>query len=421
MNKALYKMMFTQGLSLIGSRMTGIALGIWLFKTTGKTASLLLIPFFNELPTLFLAYFGGVLVDRMPRKTVLVLSDMGQAIGSLFLLLSIHYGFFHISILFAVVFIQGLFVMVQEPAADSTIGWLTRDEERDRVNGIKEMLFPAAGILGPAITGILYPFIGLKGILMVDLMSFLLAATVLSTLTLPKMAHENHIETSFVEDSRVGYHFLKSNKGLFGLILYFSLTNFLLNGPLELIIPIGLSRFDREGIVSMLLMTMSMASFIGALTVGHFSVKKKRVTLIFGLMTLNAIMFIGFGLSQSKVLVFVTLFFAMMPLPMVSAYFKSILQKKVPTDLQGRVFSLSYQIAFGSAPLSFLIVGPLVDNVLTPFISRNKLSMVVSFIGDDASAGMRLIFVISGILIIFLTVIAWINNDIRYVERSPNN
>ncbi len=217
MKKSLYKMIATQGLSLIGTRMTAIALGIWLFKTTGKATALLLIPFFNELPTLFLAYFGGVIIDRVSRKKLLVLTDLGQALGTLLLLVSIYFSFFHISILFAVVFIQGLFVMVQEPAADSTIGWLTDDENRDKVNGIKEMLFPAAGILGPAITGILYPFIGLEGILIVDLLTFAIAASVLSTIVLPdKEETSQDVEaaenTSFKEDSRVGLSYLRKTK-----------------------------------------------------------------------------------------------------------------------------------------------------------------------------------------------------------------
>lgn len=44
--RTAYTLLFTQGLSLIGSRMTGIAIGIWLFQTTGKTTYLLLVPFF---------------------------------------------------------------------------------------------------------------------------------------------------------------------------------------------------------------------------------------------------------------------------------------------------------------------------------------------------------------------------------------
>lgn len=45
-NRLLFTLLMTQAISIIGTRMTGIAIGIWIFQRTGQAMDLLLIPFF---------------------------------------------------------------------------------------------------------------------------------------------------------------------------------------------------------------------------------------------------------------------------------------------------------------------------------------------------------------------------------------
>ncbi|MDP5273713.1 MFS transporter [Chengkuizengella axinellae] len=161
-------LLFTQGISLIGSRMTAIAIGIWLYETTGKATYLLLVPFFTEMPMLMAGYLGGIIIDRWGRKKILILGDFGQAVGSILLLLSILSGHFQPWMLYSVAFMQGVFTMIQEPAIDATFPLLVPERELDKVNGVKEMLFPFAGIVSPILTGILYSMFGITGVILID-------------------------------------------------------------------------------------------------------------------------------------------------------------------------------------------------------------------------------------------------------------
>jgi hypothetical protein len=61
----------TQIFSLIGSRMTGIAVGIKVFQDTGNTAPLLIAAFFAELPGMIAGSFTGLLADRWDRRVVI--------------------------------------------------------------------------------------------------------------------------------------------------------------------------------------------------------------------------------------------------------------------------------------------------------------------------------------------------------------
>ena len=183
--KTAYTLLFTQGLSLIGSRMSGIAIGIWLFQTTGKTTYLLLIPFFNELPTLLTGHIAGVLIDRYKRKTSLILGDAGQAIGSVLLLIAIAGDIFKPWMLFVIVLLQGFFSMIQAASSDASMTLLIHEDIRERFNAIKEMLFPAAGVIAPMLTALIYPFFGIIGVIIFDLITFLLAVIILKSLDIP--------------------------------------------------------------------------------------------------------------------------------------------------------------------------------------------------------------------------------------------
>ncbi len=76
--KTFYLWTMTQIVSMIGSRMTGVALGIWLFMKTGDSTPVLLVSFFAALPMALVGSFAGVFADRWPRRLTLLLCDGSQ-------------------------------------------------------------------------------------------------------------------------------------------------------------------------------------------------------------------------------------------------------------------------------------------------------------------------------------------------------
>lgn len=150
-----YIILITQTISLVGSRMTAVAVGIWVFKETGSTTPLLLAVFFAELPGMLAGSVAGVLVDRWDRRRVLMLSDAGQAAGTLLLLASFLSGRFELWHLYAVSLLQGCFAILQGPARDAATTLLVPKAQRERANGIQQMSFPLAGVVAPVLAGTL--------------------------------------------------------------------------------------------------------------------------------------------------------------------------------------------------------------------------------------------------------------------------
>ncbi len=412
-------LLLTQGISLIGSRMTGIAIGIWLFQATEKTTYLLLIPFFNEIPSLLTGHIIGVFVDRWHKKYSIILGDFGQAVGTLILLLSLKTIGFSPWILYSVVALQGMFSMMQTTAADVMMTLLTDEASRDRINGLKEMIFPVASFLGPALTAVIYPFVGLTGVITLDLVSFLIAVITISTLRLPAVSNKPQIEETRIMNKALSeaLHYFKKHKSLVCFLIYFGFTNFMLNGSLELITPYLLSLSLSESAVAGMMSFMGIATFTGAFLITIAGSSNKRVKSIFMLMLLSSSMMILLGISRQLLLIGLSLFLVMLPLPMVNARLKSLLQSYVPVHLQGRVFSISYQIAYGTAPISFILVGPIVDKWLEPNMIAGTWPFLSSWFGNSNGSGIGVVLAFAGISIFIVTFVAALYEPLNSLDE----
>lgn len=420
----LYILIITQGLSLIGSRMSGIAIGLWLYQAKGTTMYLLLIPFFNEITAVFFGGIAGVVVDRWKRKYAMILGDLGQAIGTILLFVSTFGHNLNIYLIYISVIIQGIFTLFESIAADAATTMMVTESHRDRANAIKEMTFPMAGIIAPVIAGFLYVMVGIKGVLLIDFATFIISVVVLVFIKIPEPEiEEDHSreDNNLIKDLSTGFVYLWKDKGLFVLTLYLTFINFMLNGPLELVIPYITKINGNSFVLAAILGIMNLGAFTGAIIITVSKVKLTRVnTIIIGII-ISAVMFLIFGIARTPVLLGVSLFILMIPLPIINAMFKSIIQVKVASNMQGRVFSAIAQISNAIVPLSFVITGFLIDNILEPSLGGHKWKVVGYFLGSKPGSGIGFILVVTGALMLIVTLIVHSLPYIKYLEGKSTN
>ncbi len=412
-------LLLTQTFSLVGSRMTAIAVGIWVFNQTGNATPLLLASFFAELPGMLGGSLAGVLVDRWDRRRVMMLSDSGQAVGSLLLLFSFLSGDFQLWQLYLVSLLQGVFATFQGPAQSAVITMLVGEAHRERANGVKEMAFPLAGVVAPVLTGVVYAGLGVSGVITVDLATFLLAVGVVFLLRIPhpKPTQEGlALQGGILQEALGALHFMRQRRGLLLLILYMTLMNFMLNGPLELAIPYLISITGSETLMGGIMGVMSLGAVAGASLIAVFGGFRPRMPLLLGGFLLTGGMFLVYGVARTPLLLSVSLFFLMAPLPSSWALHNAILQVKTPPDMQGRMFALVSQLGFLGSTLSFLLTGPLVDRVLKPAASTPAWSRLAPLLGRGEAAGMGLLLVATGVIILLATLAVAASLDVRKIE-----
>jgi DHA3 family macrolide efflux protein-like MFS transporter len=98
---------------------------------------------------------------------------------------------------------------------------------------------------------------------------------------------------------------------------------------------------------------------------------------------------------------------------------QSIWQAKVPPGMQGRVFSASSVIAQITSPLAVLLIGPLADQVFEPAMQSQvgPLPFLFSWLtGLESGSGMMVFFLIAGLGIGAVSLVAFANSAVRNIE-----
>ena len=419
--RTFYILTITQVFSIIGSAMTSVAIGIRVFNDTGDSTPLLMASFFSALPLMIGGSFAGVFADRWNRRLILFVTDLGQAMGTGLLLLSFLTGNFQLWHLYVISLLTGALGMLQRPAMDASVTMLVPDNHRDRANAIRQITGPAAGILAPVITGSFYAVIGVTGVMMVDLGTFIAAVIVLYLVEIPQPLRNGgpgSQSLTILEDLRVGLQFLWQRRILFYLMIYAAFINFLLSGPMTLSTPYLITLTGSEKTLGILLGVLNLGIVVGGVAMMIWGGTRPRIHGIMLGLLFRAAWLIFYGLVRTPPMLGAALFFIFFTNALVDASFMSILQIKVPPDMQGRVFSLLFQMMYIANPLSLLITGPLVDNVLEPALGSPGWRFIEPLVGSQPGSGMGLLLVAAGLLMLISTALIYAWPKTRSVEKD---
>jgi MFS family permease len=413
--------MLTQIFSLLGSSMTAFAIGIWLYVQTGNTTPLVLVSLFGILPPMLLNSFSGVIADRFSRKKLIILGDAAQAVPTLLLMLAFATGTFQVWMLYVGTLVQAFFGMLQGPATEASITMLVPPEERRRANAIRQTASPAAGLLAPPLAGALYGLIGVPGVMLIDLMTFLVAVVVVLRIAIPQPARTDTPETrrSPWQDIKEALAFLKMRPGLLVLILYFTFLNFINNGAFRLLSPYVIALTGSESFAGLVQGIFSGGLVVGGLITIVWHGTRNHIDTILPGLAFAGVMLVGLGLARDVGALLIVAFVAALPYKMTNALLASIYQSKIPPEMQGRVFALMSQLSVFAIPLVYIITGPLVDQLFVPAIGKaDWWAWVDPIVGHSPAAGIALYMVICGVLQAVITLLVYALPSVRRIEST---
>jgi MFS family permease len=416
-----YALLITQTVSLIGSQISEYAVGIAVFRATGHATPLALVAFFSAVPSLLLGGFAGALADRFDRRGMMLIANIGFTVASGLLLLSFASGAFRLWQLYALTLGASVFATLERPAFQASVAMLVPDSHRDRANAIGQMTGSAAGVIAPAAAGMLYAVVGVVGAIDIDIATFIVAIGVLAVVRIPRPAATAEglaMRAPVWRQVFDGFRHLAARPVLLGFCGYVSLVNFLALVALVLLTPYVLARTGSAWRLGVVLAVMNVGGITGALVIsakGRFGSRMKTVMLA----VVAVGLFIGLagaardapGLGASLFLLSFALAFANVP-------FWSMMQAKVAPDLQGRVFAAYLQLTNLLAPLAFLVAGPLADRVFEPARRLPAWRSVGWLVGVGPGAGMGLMFVAAGALILAISLAVYAIPSVRRLEAD---
>jgi MFS family permease len=409
--------------STIGSYMTEFALTLWAWEVTGSATALALVGFFSQLPRIPITLVAGLIVDHFNRKQLMMLGDTVAAlstvgIGLLFLTESLQ--IWH---LYGAAMLNGGFGQIQSLAYQTSISSMVSPHQLTRANSMNSAVHYGSAIFGPALAGVLYPLIGLMGILLIDLVTFGVAIATLLAVRIPQPApqHTTEIETRLAKLT-FGFREVWRQPGLRSLLLISSAFWFFHDLGGAIYDPMILARTD--GSAQVLASTASAAGVggvTGAILLSVWGGPKRRVTgMLIG--------FIGAGLSKTVFglgripQVWVSAqFCSSLNFPLLGSSENALWMEQIASEKQGRVFAANALVLQVVSAIATLMAGPLADQMFEPLLMSkmpdNMLIRILSNVfGASSGAGMALLYVLCSLFIVFVGSVGFFVDQLKAVE-----
>ncbi|MHB8106364.1 MAG: MFS transporter [Candidatus Cryosericum sp.] len=415
---------FGQVVSLVGTAMTGFALTLWAYRTTGLATALSMVAFFGFAPMIVMSPIAGVLVDRWNRKWTMALSDMASAIGTLTILILFASGHLRLWHLYVVGGLTAVFQSFQWPAYSAAISMMVPKAQYQRASGMISMAESGSGVAAPILASALIGMLGFERmwvIFVIDLTTFVIALSTLVAVTIPNPpATVPEKQESFFRQSTFGFRYIWTHHPLFDLQMMFFSSNLLANLCITILPAMILARTVNSSTV---LGAVQSASAVGGLAGGAALTawggpKRKVNGVLLGMVFTSLFGTVVLGLGRSLLVWAVGGFMMMAVLPFLNGSNQAIWQSKIPPPLQGRVFSTRLMIAQVTAPIAMLASGPLADKVFGPaMMPAGRLALAFGWLtGTGKGAGISLMFVVFGLAGAMAGLVGYLIPNVRNVE-----
>lgn len=411
----------SQSVSGLGSSMTGFALVLWAYGQSHSAMSVSLMSFCNYVPYVFLSLFVGSFIDRHKKKAIMLVSDSIAATGSLAVLAFLFAGCLEVWNIYAINAVVGITNAFQQPASAVATGRLVPKEKISNVSGMNSFSNNLIVVFSPMLAAFLFAAGGLPLILLIDLASFVFAFCVLLFfITIPEQEQEKRYGSPFAGIVE-GFDFLKKEKSILYIMLTMALINFCSRLTYENILsPMILARSSGNSIV---LGTVNACMGIGGIAGGIIvSIKKESRHKAVAIYVPAALSFLFGDLmmaaSQNVFWWSVAAVAASLPIPFIEASQNTILYRKIPAAMQGRVFAVRNAIQYSMIPVGIILGGYLADYVFEPFMSSgNRMAeMLEIIVGDSAGSGMAAMFLCTGICGFTVSMASCFNREIKKLD-----
>ncbi len=398
----------TQSVSQLGSSITAFALTLWLYEKTGSSLSTAALTICSYAPYVLMSIFAGALTDRFDKKKTMLGCDVFAAICTLIVLALFSADRLMVWHLYVLNAISGLMNTVQQPASEVAMTLIIPDKYYQKTSGLRSLSRSLVSILNPLIATSMYSFVGLKGVIAVDIGSFTVAFVVLLFwVTIPESKSDKR--ESVLNLAKEGLMFLKENPLIMTLILFMSGVN-LVASAFDATLPGYVLPNPKGGsaVLGIVTSCSGVAMIIGSLLVSVLPKPKDRVRVIYltMLFSLGAENFL-LAFSREPVLWCIGQIIGWVLVPIMSANLDVILRTTIPVELQGRVYACRNTLQFFTIPIGLFWGGFMVDSVCEPFMSvYGHLPLLKTLFGMGKGSGaalMMFVLGLSGSLICLIT------------------
>ncbi|MFJ2758215.1 MFS transporter [Nocardioides sp. NPDC087217] len=371
MKLPLYGWLAAETISLVGTRISMLALPWFVLETTGSPAKAGLIALFEMTPLVLSKIFGGPIIDRIGPRRVAIACDLGSAVVVGLIPLLYVAGLLHFPILLALVALAGALRGPGDSAKSSMIPQLVEAAgvPTERATGLHSFVERTASMLGAAAAGLLIGLVGATDAIIIDAASFALGALVLAVTTAglsrargPEPEEHPARPAPYRAQLAEGWHFLRRDRVLLGIAFMVALTNLIDLAWSSVLMPVWGQQHAGPETIGLLFATFSGFSAVGSAVAAALGDRIRRYPTYLVCFLITGIpRFLVIAFGAPLWVVFVVFAIGGTSSGFINPILGAIQFERIPAHVLGRVMSLISAFAWGLMPLGGLLGGSLVS------------------------------------------------------------
>ncbi|EHI12465.1 tetracycline-resistance determinant TetV [Mycolicibacterium thermoresistibile ATCC 19527] len=359
-----YRLLITAvAITIFAEGMWAVVMALQVIAIDNDPASLSLVATCMGVGLVAFVLVGGITADRINQRTIIIAVEAVNAVTVAvvaMLGLTGQLRIWHLAVAAAVLGIAAAFFF---PAYSALLPRILPPEQLLAANGVEGVVRPVfQRAVGPAVAGMLvgatFPSLGsavvatLFGVGLVLLVATRPPAS-------PSVPGEHR--SRVLRDLRDGFMFMVATPWLLWTLLFASVFVLVVLGPIEVLLPfIAQERFtDGARMYGFVLAAFGVGSAVGALTVSSRQMPRRYLTVMMLMWALGSVPLLVIGFTWSFLLMSAASFAIGVTDGAGMVIWGTLLQRRVPRELLGRVSSLDFFVSLVFMPVSFAIAGPL--------------------------------------------------------------
>jgi MFS family permease len=369
---------FGQFVSLIGTWLQIVAEGWLVFQMTHSAFLVGLVAALATAPTLIFSLFGGVIVDRLPKRNILLFTQAASMILALVYGLLVVFKFINIGEIYLLAFLLGVVNALDAPARQAFVGEMVGREYLASAIALTAGTWNGARVIGPSVAGILIAAVGVGGAFIINGISYVavIVALVLMRIVSIKISD---VHPHPLEAIRDGLSYSFSHPTIRTLLIFSSVVS-IFGWSFSTIMPVIAQNTFHVGAVGLgqLYSASGVGAFLATIFVSALGRKFSPYVFILSGNTLFALSLFLFTMTSNFGMALVFLFFAGFGLLVTFPTISSTIQHLVEDKYRGRVLSI-YTVTFlGFFPIGNLEVGLVSEHWGTNFAIRLGAAVILA-------------------------------------------
>lgn len=365
----------------IAVQMRILAQSLLIYRLTGSVALLGVMALVNALPGILLPLIGGVIADRLPKKNVLFLGQMGTLVTTLAVALSLTLGILSAEragswwIIVVASFISNSAYSLSTPSRQAIVVELVGADQVMNAISLRTVGYNIVRLGAPALAGVLLDALGFEFIYYLGSgVSFI---ALILTLFLPLTGTFEGKGHGAVSQLKDGLRYVRGEANVL-FVLSFAIITALLAAPHMRLLPVFVDDILKVGAtgMGMLLSAAAIGALVGSSITASLPSKKRGALLLIGTMVLGlALTFFAFSRNWHFSLVFIAVVSLGQSVRMILS--NTLLQSYTDSGYLGRVMSV-YALTEGVASLGVFVAAILAESFGVPLtVGGFALTMVL--------------------------------------------